>query len=96
MKKEEFILANAQIFKEIEALRQTRERLENEYIAANRRFQNGQKVLIRGKSIAFVTRAKIGFNNEIQYDFVKCKKDGTPSMISDYCSDHTCVEPLND
>lgn len=96
MKKEDFILAHAQIEKEIEALIQTKHKLEGEYIAANRRFQNGQKVRIRGERLAFVSRARIGFNKEVQYDFLKCKNDGSPSKKSDYCSDHTYVEPVND
>lgn len=80
--------------KVIENTRSKITELDIEYIESNRTVSDGDKVLINGKHIAFIRKAKIGYDDEVSYDFLKVKKDGSPSSIREYVWKVITIEKL--
>ena len=85
MTKEEFIKKNLEITEALISLREKEQEIQKEYINSNKIFNIGDKISTTNKrgdvEYGFVRSIHIGYNKDIEYKYVKMKKDGTPSQI---------------
>ena len=98
MNLEEYQAADEKIKTQVEELIQAKHELDDQYIAENRMFQDGQRVTVKWAyqkwvEAGFIERAKIGREDAISYAVLKIKKDGTPSKkYVDYSGDCGIME----
>lgn len=84
MNKEVFIEEKRKINEELIYLRNREAELITKYIESNKEFSELQKISVTSlKGIVehgFVSRVKLNYSGNIDYELVKEKKDGTPSQ----------------
>lgn len=84
MKKEFFIEEKNKINDELIILRHRETELIKKYIDSNKEFEIGEKVKVThiGGEIefGFISKVKLNYSSQIEYEVVKEKKDGTPSQ----------------
>ena len=104
MKKEEFLSRYKNLTESIRELEASKVRLRNEFIEANRLFQDGDKVVVtynRGqkkvKEVLFIEKAVVEtYFGEVCYKFLKCKRDGNASKHHAYIYKFLDIELYNE
>ena len=103
MTKEFFIEENKKINDELIILRNRETELIKKYIDSNKEFEVGEKVKVTSEKgvieFGFISKVKLNYSSQIEYEVVKEKKDGTPSQhklyvwYSSKISSRTEIEP---
>lgn len=103
MTKEQFKKAINDRESQIKNLKRDVDELRKTYIIEHAKFSIGEKVTVientwdgsfKQSHTAFISDAKVNYGGDINYSFVKCKKDGTRSSIKLYVSNYE-VKKLN-
>lgn len=99
MEKEDYKEALELLNKNIEDLNNQKKQLKQAFIDENAEFKVGEKVLVidstKTENAAFIKSVSISYNGEIEYKFLKCKKDGTPSQHELWSWRFVEIKPFN-